>query len=157
MSMDAVIGCDAVVVDPQWLRLKTATGALRTIPWTTVRIAGMGGNHDGHMKIQGVTEKVTPLFATHDSLWIVSGDGSLAQAMLEKTHANRESILAMFAQQLGDRWHGDQLSVNQLSEEMMRMPALAPIRLPKTLIVMMIVMGASVLLAIVVLMFVHPK
>src|SRR5438132_2476468 len=47
MFMDAVIGCDAVDAEVGWLRLRTATGAMRTIPWSAVKIAGMGGNHEG--------------------------------------------------------------------------------------------------------------
>ena len=147
MNMDAVIGCAAIDAQNDWLRLHTADGALRTIPWTAVKMAGMGGNHAGHMQIQGVTEKVTPYFATHDSLWIVSGDGALAQAMLEKADPKRAQIFATFEQQLGDRWRGDELKMSELTDEMFKMPL--PGKFPKMMIVMIAVAAGMILLAVV--------
>ena len=125
MNMDAVIGCDAVDAGAEWLRLRTAGGAVRTIPWSAVKLAGMGGNHEGHLTIGGITEKVTPLFTTHDSLWIVYADGGMAQVMIEKVSPKRDAILAAFAQHLGIGWHGDQLPMTELTEALMAAPVAA--------------------------------
>jgi hypothetical protein len=149
MNMDAVIGCDGIDAGTAWLRLTTAAGASRTIPWAAIKIAGMGGNHEGHMKIQDVTEKVTPYFPTHDSLWIVYADGGFAQAMIEKTGAKRDAILATFAQQLGERWRGDLFTTDDLTEAMFQMPLSASKGLPKIVMIMMAAMAALILGAIV--------
>jgi len=85
MNSDAVIGCDAVDAGAEWLRLKTASGATRSIPWNAIKFAGMGENMHAHITIKGLTEKVAPFLATHDSLWIVYADGGFALVMLEKT------------------------------------------------------------------------
>ena len=149
MHMDAVIGCDAVDAGAEWLRLKTAAGAVRTIPWSTIKLAGMGGNHDGNMEIQGVTEKATPYFATHDSLWIVCTDGGIAQVMIEKASPKREAILAMFAKQLGIGWRGDELTTSELTNALFQMPVSVSKGLPKIVTVMMAVMALLILAAIV--------
>jgi hypothetical protein len=122
MNMDAVIGCDSVDAGADWLRLHTAGGAVRTIPWSAIKLAGMGGNHDGQLTIGGITERVTPFYATHDSLWIVSADGGIAQVMLEKSSPKREAILAAFAQHLGIGWHGDVLDMRELTQALMSVP-----------------------------------
>ena len=149
MNTDAVLGCDAIDAGTAWLRLTTAGGASRTIPWTAIKIAGMGGNHEGHMTIQDVTEKVTPYFPTHDSLWIVYADGGFAQAMIEKTGAKRDAILATFEQQLGERWRGDLFTTDDLTEAMFQMPLSASKGLPKIVMIMMAAMAALILGAIV--------
>lgn len=118
MAMDAVIGCEGVDAGPEWLRLRTAAGAVRTIPWSAIQLAGMGGNHEGGVTISGVTEKVAPYFPTHDSLWIIYGDG-MVQAMIDKAGAKRDAIIGTFARQLGSRWHGDQLAPMELSRALM--------------------------------------
>jgi len=104
-------GKKSIVVD-----LKTAAGVLRTVPWDGVRLAGMV---EAHVKIQGLTEKVAPLRATHDSLWVAYAEGGLAQVMLEKENPKRAAIFEMFAAQLGDRWKGDQLSNEEVIRSMM--------------------------------------
>jgi hypothetical protein len=152
MNSDAVIGCDAVDVGTEWLRLTTATGAVRTIPWSAIRVAGMGAGLEGHVTIQGVTEKVAPFRATHDSLWIIYTDGAMAQLMLEKTSPKREAVRDAFAQHLGDRWHGDDLSADQLMGPMMIPPK---VQMPKTLIVMMAGIGIVFFLAMAILYFMH--
>jgi hypothetical protein len=131
------------------LRLTTAAGAVRTIPWSAIKIAGMGGNHEGHMTIQGVTDKVTPYFPTHDSLWIVYAEGGFAQAMIDKAGAKRDAILASFAQQLGERWRGDRFTPDDLTVAMFEMPISASKGLPKIVTIMMAVMAALIILAIV--------
>lgn len=149
MNMDAVIGCDAVDAGAEWLRLRTASGAVRTVPWSAIKIAGTGGNHEANMQIQGVTEKVTPLFPTHDSLWIVHVDGGLAQVMLEKVSPKRDAILATFAKQLGIGWRGDELTTSELTNALFQMPISARKGLPKMVTIMMAVMAALILAAIV--------
>lgn len=151
MPMDAVIGCAAVDAGAEWLRLRTDTGAVRTIPWSRVTLAGMGGP----LNIKGVAERVAPYLSTHDSLWVLSGDRSLAQVMIEKEGPKREAVLAAFAANLGERWRGDRLSTNELTDLMFKMPA--PVKMPKMLVVMMMVLGAAVLLATVALIFVRGK
>jgi hypothetical protein len=149
MNMDAVTGCDAVDAGNDWLRLRTASGALRTIPWPAVKIAGMGGNHEGEITIQGVTEIVTPLFATHDSLWLATDGGDFAQVMLEKTHPKRDQILAAFAQQLGPRWHGDRLDQSALWEMTFPVPASIQTGARKRILMMIVAMVGLIILAIV--------
>jgi len=152
MNSDAVIGCDAVDAGTEWLRLTTATGAVRTIPWSAIRVAGMGAGLEEHVTIQGVTEKVAPFRATHDSLWIIYTDGAMAQVMLEKTSSKRDSIRAAFAEHLGDRWHGDDLTADQLMGPMMIPPK---IQMPRTLVVMMAGIGIVFFLAMAILYFMH--
>jgi hypothetical protein len=152
MNSDAVIGCDAVDAGSEWLRLTTAAGALRTIPWGAIRVAGTGVGLEGHVTIQGVTEKVAPFLATHDSLWIIYTDGAMAQLMLEKASPKRETIRAAFEQHLGDRWHGDDLTADQLMGPMMIPPK---VQMPNTLIMMMAGIGIVFFLAMAILYFMH--
>ncbi|HEV1284753.1 MAG TPA: hypothetical protein VNU44_05560 [Bryobacteraceae bacterium] len=151
MNMDAVIGCDSVDAGAEWLRLRTASGAMRTIPWSAIKIAGLGGNHEGTVEIQGVTEKVTPFFVTHDSLWIVYAEGGVAQVMLDKGSPKRDAILATFAEQLRIGWRGDELTSSELTDALFQMPVSSPTRLPKMLIFMIAGMLFAVLATIVVL------
>lgn len=151
MNMDAVIGCDAVDAGTEWLRLRTAGGAVRTLPWGAVKIAGLGGNHEGHVEIQGVTERVAPFFATHESLWIVYAEGGFAQAMIEKEGPAREAILATFAQRLGIGWRGEELTTSELTDALFAMPVAAPLKVPRVLIFMIAGMLFVLLSAVVVL------
>jgi hypothetical protein len=155
MNMDAVIGCASVEANDAWLRLKTAGGALRTIPWSAVSVAGLSSGQSFKIEIQGVTEKVAPYLLTHDSLWILWGDRALAQVMIEKDGPARAALLAAFADRLGDRWHGDRLSMNELTTLLFKMPA--AVKMPKFLVVIMILMGLGVLAATVVLLLVKGK
>jgi hypothetical protein len=150
MNMDAVIGCDSVDAGAEWLRLRTASGAMRTIPWSAIKIAGLGGNHQGTVEIQGVTEKVTPFFVTHDSLWIVYAEGGIAQVMIEKSSPRRDAILATFAERLRIGWRGDELTSSELTDALFQMPVSSPTRIPKLLIFMIAGMLFVVLATIVV-------
>ena len=152
MKMDAVIGCDSVDAGSEWLRLKAADGATRTIPWSAIKVAGMGAGLEGHVTIQGVTEKVAPLLATHDSLWIIYADGEIAQVMLEKSSPKRDAILASFAQHLVDRWHADDLTADALMGPMMIPPK---VQVPKTIIWMLALLGIVFFAAVAILFFVH--
>ena len=120
MNTDAVVGCDAIEASTEWLRLRTTSGMVRTIPWSSIQFAGIGGNFAGSLTIGQVTEKVAPFFATHDSLWIVYGEHGLAQAMMEKDSPKRQPILDKFAQQLDDRWRGDRITVNDVQRQFTR-------------------------------------
>jgi len=151
MNMDAVIGCDSVDAGAEWLRLRTAGGAVRTIPWSAIKIAGMGGNHEGNVEIQGVTEKVTPFFATHESLWIVYAEGGVAQVMLDKESPERDEILAAFAQKLGIGWRGDELTSSELTNALFEMPVRSARGFPRMLILMIAGMLAVIMVAIAVL------
>ena len=151
MNMDAAIGCDSVDAGAEWLRLRTAGGAVRTIPWSGIKIAGMGGNHEGHVEIQGVTEKVTPFFATHDSLWIVYAEGGFAQTMMEKSSPKRDAILATFTERLGIGWRGEEFTTNELTDALFHIPLAAPTRIPRMLIFTIAGMLFVVLSAVVVL------
>ncbi len=154
MNTDAVIGCDAVDAGAQWLRLTTAAGAVRTLPWSAVKLAGMGAGLEQNITIQRMTEKVAPFLATHDSLWIVYAEGGLAQVMIQKVSPRRDAILAAFAGQLGTRWKSD-LTSSELTNAMFRMPA--QVRMPKVLIVTMLVVGLSFFVAFAVLFFMRAK
>lgn len=134
MNMDAVIGCDSVDAGAEWLRLRTASGLVRTIPWSAIKIAGTGGNHEGSVQIQHVTEKVTPYFATHDSVWIIYAEGGVAQVMVEKESPRRDAILAAFAQRLGIGWRGDEFTASELTGALFQMPVASPVGVPKVLI-----------------------
>jgi hypothetical protein len=152
MNTDAVIGCDAVDTGAEGLRLKTATGTTRTIPWSAIKLAGMGHKLEGHVTVQGVTERVAPFLATHDSLWIVYAEGGFAQVMIERTSPKRDAILTAFAQHLGDRWCGDKLQESDLTGAMM-IPA--KVRIPKMLIAILAVMAITFFAAMVIIFFTH--
>jgi hypothetical protein len=149
MYTDAVIGCDAVDVGPEWLRLKTQTGVVRTIPWGAIRIAGMGGNHDRQVAIAGVTDRTQRFYKTHDSLWVVYADGGFAQVMIEKSGPKRAEILAAFPQQLPAGWRGDKFKATDLSKALMN-TTLRAAKLPTLVTIMIVAMTAMILLAIVV-------
>ena len=125
MNTDAVIGCDAIETSAQWLRLRITSGVVRTIPWSSIKFAGYGDNFAGSLTIGHLTDKVAPLFPTHDSLWIAYGDHGLVQAMMEGAAATREAILASFAQQLGTRWRGDRIAAFELQRQFMNETASA--------------------------------
>ncbi len=155
MIWDAVIGCAAVDPSASWLRLHTAAGALRTIPWSAIRIAGLGGNHGYLYTCEGVTETTKPYFKTHDSLWIVYADGGFAQVMLETADPKRDAILASFAQQLGERWRGDQLTLTELMDVKSSSAGKKPF--PKIMIAMLIFMLLSFILPLVLMFFVRHR
>jgi hypothetical protein len=148
MNMDAVVGCDAVDAGAAWLRLTTMAGPVRTIPWSSVKIAGMGGNHEGHVTIQGVTEKVSPYFATHDSLWLVTADGDLAQVMLEKSNPKREEIISAFSRNVPLAWRGNELTSGELTDQLFQIPMKSTFKMRKSMLVIMIVGLLLVLLLI---------
>lgn len=150
MHMDAVIGCDAVDAGPEWLRLNTAAGAVRTMPWSAIKIAGTGGNHAGHMQIQDVTDKVSPYFDTHESLWIVYAEGGFAQIMLEKASPKREEILATCAQRLGIGWRGEDFTTNELTDALFQMPIASSKATTKVVVIMAVVSALLILTAIIV-------
>jgi len=152
MRADAVIGCDAVNVGTEWLRLTTTSGAVRSIPWSAIRLAGMAGGPEVQITIQGVTEAVAPYLATHDPLWIFYSEGGLVQIMLEKQSPKREPILAAIAKQLGDRWRGNNLQSSDLRGAML-IPA--KIQIPRTLIIVMVAMVIIFFVSIAILFFVH--
>jgi hypothetical protein len=147
MKWDAVIGCTSVDAGTSWLRLHSANGLQRTIPWTAITIAGLGGNHGDQYTCEGVTETTKPFFPTHDSLWIVYADGGFVQAMIERTDAKRDAILAMFAQQLGPRWRGDQLTLTELMDVKSSSAGKRPF--PKALLIMIAFMLLSMLIPLV--------
>jgi hypothetical protein len=155
MNTDAVIGSDAVDAGDSWLRLTTSAGAVRTLPWRAVKLAGMGAALEGHITIQRVTEKVAPLLATHDSLWLVYAEGGLAQVMIEKASPKRDALLACFAQHLDARWRGDRLTASELTGAMFQMPP--QVRMPKIVIVMLVLVPLAFFLALAVLFFVKAK
>jgi hypothetical protein len=155
MNMDAVIGCDSVDAGADWLRLRTAGGAVRTIPWSAIKLAGMGGTHQGQLTIGGITEKVTPFFATHDSVWIVYTDGGIAQIMIEKASPKRDAILASFAQHLGIGWHGDQLEMRELTQALMSVPLAAASGAIRRVVMMIAVSLIILVLAIVAVVASH--
>jgi hypothetical protein len=150
MNTDAVIGCDAIDAGPQWLRLTTAGGAVRMVPWDGVKLAGMV---EAHIKIHGLTERVAPLLRTHDSLWVAYPEGGLAQVMIEKENPKRTAILEMFAAQLGDRWKGDQLSDQDVIGVLMP----TQVAMPRLVIALMIAVGLAFFLALAVLFLVRSR
>jgi hypothetical protein len=152
MNSDAVIGCDAVDPGAEWLRLKTVSGATRSIPWSAIKFAGTGEHMHAHITIKGLTEKVAPFLATHESLWIVYADGGFALVMLEKTSPKREAILAALAAHLANRWQGDQLQASDLMGAMMIPPK---VRMPRSIVVVMALVGIAFFLAIAILFFMH--
>jgi hypothetical protein len=150
MKTDAVIGCDAVDAGPQWLRLTTAGGAVRMVPWDGVKLAGMV---EAHIKIHGLTEKVAPLLRTHDSLWVAYAEGGLAQVMIEKENPKRTAILEMFAAQLGERWKGDRLSDQDVIGVLMP----TQVAMPRLVMALMIAVGLAFFLALAVLFLVRSR
>jgi hypothetical protein len=152
MNSDAVIGCDAVDVGAEQLRLKTATGATRTIPWSDIRLAGMGSGIEGHIQIKGVTEKVAPFRATHDALWVAYADGSIAQVMIEKTNPRRDAILAAFERHLGGRWRPDDLTESDLMGTMMIPPK---VQIPRTVVWIMVILAIVFFGSVAILFYIH--
>jgi hypothetical protein len=151
MNSDAVIGCDAVEAGPEWVRLKTSSGPLRTIPWSAIKIAGLGNSLESHVTIERVSEKLAPYRATHDALWIVYSDGAIAQVMLEKVHPKRNSILDAFDKHLGDRWK-DQLTESELMGPMLIPPK---VRVPKPIVWILIALAIVFFASLAILFFVH--
>jgi|HubBroStandDraft_1064217.scaffolds.fasta_scaffold565190_2 hypothetical protein len=149
MNTDAVIGCDAVDAGDAWLRLKTASGVVRTIPWTSIKMAGMGGNHEGEITIGGVTEKTAPYYRTHNSLWVIYAEGGVAQIMLEKSSPKRDAIIAGFAKQLGDNWLGDRLSGSNLMGAMFTLPKKMSGLIPKLVTITFAIMLGLILIAVI--------
>jgi hypothetical protein len=66
-------------------------------------------NDGAQVTFEGDLGQISALSATHDALWIESGDGMVI-ALLEKEHPKREGILAAFKERLGSRWMGDRLT-----------------------------------------------
>jgi len=152
MKTDAVIGCDAIDAGPQWLRLTTAGGAVRMVPWDGVKLAGMV---EAHINIHGLTEKVAPLLRTHDSLWVAYAEGGLAQVMIEKENPKRTAILEMFAAQMGERWKGDRLTDQDVIGVLM--PSAGQVVMPRLVIALMIAVGLAFFLALAVLFLVRSR
>jgi hypothetical protein len=150
MNTDAVIGCDAIDAGPQWLRLTTAGGAVRMVPWDGVKLAGMV---EAHIKIHGLTERVAPLLRTHDSLWVAYPEGGLAQVMIEKENPKRTAILEMFAAQLGERWKGDRLTDQDVIGVLMP----TQVAMPRLVMALMIAVGLAFFLALAVLFLVRSR
>jgi hypothetical protein len=129
--------------------LTTASGPVRTIPWSAVNVAGMSGKNELDLQIEGVTEQLTAYAATHDPLWILYGDG-FAQIMIEKDSPKRDAILSAFAQQLGPRWEADRLDPQALMRMLFR-TASRPARTSRRLIFMFAIIGFVVLSVVVML------
>jgi hypothetical protein len=147
-----ILGCDAVDAGPDWVRLREPGGHLRTIPWSSIRMAGVP-NDGAHVTFEGDLGQISALHATHDALWIESGEGMVI-ALLEKEHPKREAILAAFKERLGSRWLGDRLTSRDAAMRLFKAPEL--LRggarsggLRKLVIVMMIAIFVMFLLAFV--------
>jgi hypothetical protein len=123
------VGCDAVDADSSWLRLHLPGGHLRTLDWTGISMAALVRN-DERMTFEGDLGQITALRSSHDPLWIESGD-AVAIALLEKQHAKREAILAMFPQRLGARWLGDTLTAEEAAMRMFKIPTPGSAGFPK--------------------------
>src|SRR5579871_4121993 len=98
VKVSIVAGCDAVDAGQDWVRLRVPGGALRTIPWSGIRMAALPPNNS-HMTFEGDLAEITSLAATHDALWIECPDG-VDVALLEKTHPRRDSIVRAFQERL---------------------------------------------------------
>jgi hypothetical protein len=151
MNSDAVIGCSAVETTAEWLRLRTATGDTRTIPWSSIRLAGVCESLDGHVTTPAVTRKVAPYLPTHASLWVFYEHG-IAQVMLEKPSARQDAIYAAFAEHLGERWQGDELKRSDLDGAMMIPPKR---RVPGWMGLAMTVLAIAFFLSVGILFFLH--
>jgi hypothetical protein len=152
MNSDAVIGCDAVETGPEWVRLKTLSGPTRTIPWTAIKVAGLGNTLEGHVTIQRVTDKLAPYRATHDALWIVYSDGGLAEVMIEKASPRRDAILSAFDKHLGGCWKGDQLTESELMGPMLIPPK---VRIPRAVVGIMVALAIVFFVSLAIMFFVH--
>ena len=115
MTADAVIGSESVDAGPEALHLETASGATRNIPWSAIKLAGMGDRLNDEVEVRRVAERVAPFRATHDSLWIVYSPAGFVRAMIEKSGPRRDAILAAFANHLGSRWRDDELTEPELT------------------------------------------
>ena len=152
MTADAVIGTESVDAGPEELHLETASGAIRNIPWSAIKLAGMGDRLNDEVEIRRVAERVAPFRATHDSLWIVYSPAGFVRAMIEKTGPRRDAILAAFANHLGSRWRNDELTEPELSGAILIPPK---VQIPKAVIVMLIALLIAFFAAIAILFFMH--
>lgn len=152
MTTDAVIGCASVDPSPQELRLKTVDGATRVIPWSAIRVAGMGNRLIGHVTISGITDQTAPFAATHDPVWIVYAHGGLAQIMLEKSGSNRDAILEAIEGQLGERWSGDDLQESDVTGATLIPPK---VEFPRKVSFTLALVAIAFFAAIAILFFMH--
>jgi hypothetical protein len=152
MTKDAVIGCASVDPSPRELRLKTVDGSTRAILWSAIRVAGMGDRLIGRVTILGITDKTARFAATHDPVWIVYAHGGLAQLMIEKSGASRDAILWSIAEQLGDRWSGDNLQESDVTGTMLIPPK---VEFPRTVTLALALVAVAFFAAIAILFFVH--
>jgi len=146
MNRDAVIGCDAVHTDNEWLRLRTASGENRIIPWTTINLAAICGNRE-RIEFDGLTEQIAAFRETHDSLWILYGGTNIAQVMIEKAGPARQNIQEVFARQLGQRWKGQSMSQRALMRMLMQIRPSGSQGMLKVMLLIVAAMFLLVLLA----------
>jgi hypothetical protein len=121
VSSSVVVGCDAIDPGPDWVRLHTPGGSIRTIAWSSISMAAVPPD-DPNMTLEGDDMgQITALRATHDALWIESGDGMVI-VLLEKNNPKRASILSTFQERLESRWLGDQLRSEDAAMRLFKMP-----------------------------------
>ena len=101
--MDAVVGCDAVVMGPDWVQLRVPGAAVRSIPWASITAAALPVD-DGHMTFEGDLSPVTQFRDTHIALWIEHGADQVMVAMLERGNPKSDAIVATFRERVGSRW-----------------------------------------------------
>jgi len=147
MGIDVASGCDAIDANPQWLRVRVASGAVRTIPWSTIRVAGLDRSSGGSEPHEFVIDMSKPADPSRQSLWILYPEGAI-EVRLEESDPKRAEVLQQFPAQLGERWKGAEFSVQQALFGMSRRSSRG---MPKVLIVMIAVMLLSILAAVIVL------
>jgi hypothetical protein len=116
-----VVGCDAIDPGPDWVRLHTPGGSIRTIAWSSISMAAVPPD-DPNMIFEGDDMgQITALRATHDPLWIEAGE-DMAIVLLEKNNPKRASILSTFQERLESRWLGDRLRSEDAAMRLFKMP-----------------------------------
>ncbi len=145
-----VVGCDAVDAGPDWVRLRVAGGAMRTIAWNSITAAAAPVDGE-HVTFEGTLGPITQLRATHDPLWIEYADG-VAWVMLERDNTKREAILGTFRAQLGARWM-EHLTVMEAAQRMFK--PMSAGRMNQRLKFMILVMVAMLVLPILAVMLIH--
>jgi hypothetical protein len=152
VNTSVLVGCDAVDAGPDWVRLREPGGSLKTIAWGAIQMAATPVN-DEHMTFEGDLGQVTTLRATHDPLWIETGE-VVVIAMIEKDSPKHDSIVDTFKQRLGARWT-DEITMQDAAMRLFKMPDLTRSRGSRKVLFMMMAAMFLIFLALFMLAVVH--
>ena len=148
MGISILEGCQAIDVDPAFVRLHAPGGHMQTIPWSAILLAALPAG-DVHMKFEGDLSPITRLRETHDALWIQVA-GGMNVVMLERDDPKRGAIVEAFQANLGDKWKGEHMSPQQLTNLMFNMAKISMDGAGNSIKIMVIAMAVFMLIAVVI-------